>query len=202
MMFIRMFTDTSNVQTCLTASVYMTISLTLERYFSVVQPLYQLQNRLLRTYNNTTINIWSVETYLKVEGWCCKFTLVEMNWNCEHVLQSETHRTNQNLAFQINFEPPKKFNISNITYGVQMSHCHWHWNIEITKVQAAIRFCTSVFIVGFLGSTIKMFYGTGSREVIFTWMIMIDGDIMQTISSILSPLSVSLKVKVKYFNSR
>ena len=200
MMFTRMFTDTSNVQTCLTASVYMTISLTLERYFSVVQPLYQLQNRLLHTiniYHNKYMFSWNL-----LEGWrmkvdvVCKFTLVQMNWNFEHVLQSETHRTNQNLAFQINFEPPKKFNISNITYGVQMSH--WHWNIEITKVQAAIRFYTSVFSVGFLGSTIKMFYGTGSREVIFMWMIMIDGDIIQTISSILSPLSR----KVKYFNSR
>ena len=33
------------LQTGLTASVYMTISLTLERYFSIVQPLYQLKNR-------------------------------------------------------------------------------------------------------------------------------------------------------------
>jgi len=36
-------------QTCLTASVYMTISLTAERFFSVVHPLYQLQNRWLRS---------------------------------------------------------------------------------------------------------------------------------------------------------
>ena len=32
-------------QTCMTGSVYMTISLSLERYFSVVHPLYQLSNR-------------------------------------------------------------------------------------------------------------------------------------------------------------
>ena len=36
-------------QTCLTASVYMTISLSLERYFSVVHPLYQLSNRWLKS---------------------------------------------------------------------------------------------------------------------------------------------------------
>ena len=36
-------------QTCLTASVYMTISLTLERYFSVVHPLYQLSHGWLRS---------------------------------------------------------------------------------------------------------------------------------------------------------
>ena len=36
-------------QTCLTASVYMTISLSLERYFSVVHPLYQLSHRWLNS---------------------------------------------------------------------------------------------------------------------------------------------------------
>jgi len=36
-------------QTCLTASVYMTVSLTLERFFSVVHPLYQLKKRWLRS---------------------------------------------------------------------------------------------------------------------------------------------------------
>ena len=36
-------------QTCLTASVYMTVSLSLERYFSVVHPLYQLSHRWLNS---------------------------------------------------------------------------------------------------------------------------------------------------------
>ena len=36
-------------QTCLTASVYMTITLSLERYFSVVQPLYQLSKPWLKS---------------------------------------------------------------------------------------------------------------------------------------------------------
>ena len=39
-------------QTCLTASVYMTISLSLERYFSVVHPLYQLSNRLSNNHRH------------------------------------------------------------------------------------------------------------------------------------------------------
>ena len=38
-------------QTSLTASVYMTISLTLERYFSVVHPLYKLRIRFICTVN-------------------------------------------------------------------------------------------------------------------------------------------------------
>ncbi|XP_023320601.1 FMRFamide receptor isoform X2 [Eurytemora carolleeae] len=36
-------------QTTMTASVYLTISLTIERYFSVVKPFYQLRNRWLRS---------------------------------------------------------------------------------------------------------------------------------------------------------
>ena len=167
MMFIRMFTDTSNVQTCLTASVYMTISLTLERYFSVVQPLYQLQNRLLRTYNNTTINIWSVETYLKVEGWCCKFTLVQMNWNFKHVLQSETHRTNQNLAFQINFEPPKKFNISikyylwcsNVTLPLALKH----WNNQDSGSHQILYIGLHCWIFGFNNKNVLWNWKQGSN---------------------------------------
>jgi len=36
-------------QTCMTSSVYMTVSLTLERFFSVVHPLYQLRKRWLKS---------------------------------------------------------------------------------------------------------------------------------------------------------
>ena len=39
-------------QTCMTGSVYMTISLSLERYFSVVHPLYQLSNRLSNNHRH------------------------------------------------------------------------------------------------------------------------------------------------------
>ena len=33
---------------------------------------------------STTINICSVETYLKVEGWCCKFEIVSTSCNLRH----------------------------------------------------------------------------------------------------------------------